>query len=265
MTAAPFYGLFAQAGTLAKSNAETTAAKSARVAALMQDGYRRWYDGVTGSLSDAGRLAGGLGKARTPADLAALHREWLTATQARVTEGVQGLLDVSAKLAAEVAVLPTSVLPVGGVAVTVKPVGPIVLRAETIEDAPEPVAAVVVDAVAVEVAPVEVAPAVVEAVAPAPEAVPVDAPAELPVVEAVVVEAVAVEAAAVETPVVESVAESVVEPVVVAAAPEAAPVEEAPVVDTAPAPAPAPVATKAPVRNAAVRRTGGRGKTGLSR
>lgn len=258
MTAAPFYGLFAQAGTLAKSNAETTAAKSARVAALMQDGYRRWYDGVTGSLSDAGRLAGGLGKARTPADLAALHREWLTATQARVTEGVQGLLDVSAKLAAEVAVLPTSVLPVAGVAVTVKPVGPIVLRAETIEDEPQPVAAVVVDAVAVEVAPVEVAPVVVEAVAPAPEAVPVEAPAADPVVaEAVVVEVVAVEAAAVEAPAVESVTESVV----VAAAPDAAPVEEtvAPVVDAA------PVAAKAPVRNAAVRRTGGRGKTGLSR
>ncbi|MFD1624043.1 hypothetical protein [Azospirillum griseum] len=258
MTAAPFYGLFAQAGTLAKSNAETTAAKSARVAALMQDGYRRWYDGVTGSLSDAGRLAGGLGKARTPADLAALHREWLTATQARVTEGVQGLLDVSAKLAAEVAVLPTSVLPVGGVAVTVKPVGPIVLRAETIEDEPQPVAAVVVDAVAVDavevvVAPVEVAPVVVEAVAPAPEEVPVEAPAADPVVaEAVVVEAVAVEA-----PVVETVAESVV----VAATPDAAPVEEtvASVVDAA------PVAAKPPVRNAAVRRTGGRGKTGLSR
>jgi hypothetical protein len=92
--------------TLLKTNAQTTAAKSARVATLVQDGYRRWFDGVTASVNDASRLAAGLGKARTPADLAALQRDWLSTTQARVTESVQGFLDVSTKIAAEITTLP---------------------------------------------------------------------------------------------------------------------------------------------------------------
>ena len=36
---------------LFKTNAQTTAAKSARVATLVQDGYRRWFDGVTASVN----------------------------------------------------------------------------------------------------------------------------------------------------------------------------------------------------------------------
>ncbi|MBY6262866.1 hypothetical protein EI613_13255 [Azospirillum sp. 412522] len=91
---------------LFKTNAQTTAAKSARVATLVQDGYRRWFDGVTASVNDASRLAAGLGKARTAADLAALQRDWLSTTQARVSESVQGFLDVSSKIAAEITTLP---------------------------------------------------------------------------------------------------------------------------------------------------------------
>ncbi len=166
-------GLFTQAGSFAKSNAETSAAKSARVAGLMQDGYRLWVDGVTASVGDAGRLAAGLGKVRSPADLAALHRDWLSTTQARMSESVQGFLDVSTKIAAEVAAAPVAI--------------PAVAPAPVVPAAVVPVAP----------APVAVAPAAPEA--PAPE--PVVEPA--PVVESVVA-ATAPEEPAAEEPVVEA-------------------------------------------------------------
>ncbi|MCG5241041.1 hypothetical protein ACIU1J_08905 [Azospirillum doebereinerae] len=209
-----FLNLFAQAGTLAKSNAETGAAKSARVAGLVQDGYRRWFDGVTASVNDASRLAAGLGKARSPADLAALHREWLSTTQARVTEGVQGFLDVSAKIAAEVSVVPlpvkTAAAPVPAPVPTAEPTAVPALIAAPL---PAPVAA----------------PAPVEAKVE----VPVEAPEPAPVAESAPVEA---------APVVEAAPEPVVEPVAEAAAPQS-PIIAAVVEDLASA---APAAVKPP-------------------
>ena len=155
---------------LFKTNAQTTAAKSARVATLVQDGYRRWFDGVTASVNDASRLAAGLGKARTPADLAALQRDWLSTTQARVTESVQGFLDVSTKIAAEITTLPTPVADAAPVAAPAPVASP---KAE----APKPTL-VTVAAPKAEEPKVE---AKVEAPAPAPaveapEAAPVPAP-----------------------------------------------------------------------------------------
>ena len=146
--------------TLLKTNAQTTAAKSARVATLVQDGYRRWFDGVTASVGDASRLAAGLGKARTPADLAALQRDWLSTTQARVTESVQGFLDVSTKIAAEITTLP---VPAADAAPAPKAEAPVKVEAPKVEaPAPTPVveapqaapAPAPVPAVAAEIAPV---------------------------------------------------------------------------------------------------------------
>lgn len=188
-----FLGLFTQAGPLSKLNAETTAAKSARVAGLVQDGYRRWFDGVTASVNDAGRLATELGKVRTPADLAALHRDWLNTTQARVTEGVQSFLDVSAKIAAEVSVVPLAVKPAAPAPVAAPVVAPVAVKLEApvVAPAPEPVAApvapvveeapapVVAEAVAPEAPAVVAEPAPVEAVVEAAPEAPVEAPAEV--------------------------------------------------------------------------------------
>lgn len=189
--------IFAQAGTLAKTNAETGAAKSARVAGLVQDGYRLWFDGVTASVSDAGRLAAGLGKVRSPADFAALHRAWLSSTQARVSEGVQGFLDVSAKIAAEVSVVPLPLkapvaAPAAAAPVTPKAEAPAVVPAPVVEAAPvvEPAPAPVVEpapepapAPVVEAAAPEAPAAVVEPV-PAPVAAAPEAPAVKPSVKA---------------------------------------------------------------------------------
>ncbi|SMF67089.1 Phasin protein [Azospirillum oryzae] len=172
--------------TLFKTNAQTTAAKSARVATLVQDGYRRWFDGVTASVNDASRLAAGLGKARTPADLAALQRDWLSTTQARVTESVQGFLDVSSKIAAEITTLPAPAADAAPVA------APVAAPAPKVE-APKPVAVAApkVEAPKVEAPKVE---AKTEAPAPVPaqaaETAPVAAtaaakPAEVPVKELV--------------------------------------------------------------------------------
>ncbi|KAA0573851.1 phasin family protein [Azospirillum sp. Sh1] len=163
---------------LFKSNAQTTAAKSARVANLVQDGYRRWFDGVTASVNDASRLAAGLGKARTPADLAALQRDWLSTTQARVTESVQGFLDVSTKIAAEITTLPTP-------AADAAPVAAPAPKAEAPKPTQVTVAAPQAAAPKVETPKVEApAPApVVEApeAAPAPAPVPVQAAETAPV------------------------------------------------------------------------------------
>ncbi|HYF87182.1 hypothetical protein [Azospirillum sp.] len=165
--------------TLLKTNAQTTAAKSARVATLVQDGYRRWFDGVTASVNDASRLAAGLGKARTPADLAALQRDWLSTTQARVTESVQGFLDVSTKIAAEITTLPAP-------AADAAPVAAPAPKAEVPAPAPVTVAAPVVEMPKAEVPKVEApAPApVVEAPEAAPEPAPVKAAETAPVAAA---------------------------------------------------------------------------------
>ncbi|SMH57059.1 hypothetical protein [Azospirillum agricola] len=217
-----FLDLFAQAGSLAKSNAETGAAKSARVAGLVQDGYRRWFDGVTASVSDAGRLAAEFGKVRSPADLAALQREWLSATQARVTEGVQGFLDVSTKIAAEVSAVPLPAKPAAA---------PVPAPVAAPVAAPAPVEAKV-EAPAPAPAPVE-APAPV--VAPTPEAVPAPVAEAAPVVEA----KPAAEAAAPEAAVIAAVVE------------ELAP---APVAEAAPAVVKPPEAVVAPAAKAPLRR-----------
>lgn len=160
---------------LFKTNAQTTAAKSARVATLVQDGYRRWFDGVTASVNDASRLAAGLGKARTPADLAALQRDWLSTAQARVTESVQGFLDVSTKIAAEITTLPTPVADAAPVAAPAPVASP---KAEAPKPTLVTVAAPKAEEPKVEAPKVE---AKVEAPAPAPaveapEAAPVPAP-----------------------------------------------------------------------------------------
>ena len=173
---------------LFKTNAQTTAAKSARVATLVQDGYRRWFDGVTASVNDASRLAAGLGKARTPADLAALQRDWLSTAQARVTESVQGFLDVSTKIAAEITTLPTP-------AADAAPVSAPAPVASPKAEAPKPtlvtVAAPKVEAPKVEAKVEAPAPApAVEApeAAPAPAPVPVKAAETAPVAAAKPVE-----------------------------------------------------------------------------
>ncbi|WP_395459067.1 phasin family protein [Azospirillum melinis] len=175
---------------LFKTNAQTTAAKSARVATLVQDGYRRWFDGVTASVNDASRLAAGLGKARNPADLAALQRDWLSTTQARVTESVQGFLDVSSKIAAEITALPA---PAAEAAPVVAPVAAPAPKAEAPK--PAPVAAPVVAAPKVEAAKVEIA-------APAPA---VEAPQAAPAPVAAVAAETAPVAATVAAPAAEQV------------------------------------------------------------
>ncbi|QCG97901.1 hypothetical protein E6C67_29755 [Azospirillum sp. TSA2s] len=173
---------------LFKTNAQTTAAKSARVATLVQDGYRRWFDGVTASVNDASRLAAGLGKARTPADLAALQRDWLSTTQARVTESVQGFLDVSTKIAAEITTLPT---PAADAAPVAAPAPVASLKAEAPKPTLVTVAAPKAEAPKVEAKVEAPAPApAVEApeAAPAPAPVPVKAAETAPVAAAKPVE-----------------------------------------------------------------------------
>ncbi|CAO3418723.1 hypothetical protein [Azospirillum endophyticum] len=177
--------------TNAQTTVATTAAKSARVATLVQDGYRRWFDGMTASVNDASRLAAGLGKARTAADLAALQRDWLSATQTRVSESVQGFLDVSTKIAAEITSLP---VPAAEAAPVAAPAAVLVAapapKAEAPKPAPVTVAAPTAEAPKVEAPKVEAsapeaapAPAPVPAVAAetAPVATAAAGPAEVPV------------------------------------------------------------------------------------
>ncbi|PWC69654.1 hypothetical protein TSH7_00540 [Azospirillum sp. TSH7] len=173
---------------LFKTNAQTTAAKSARVATLVQDGYRRWFDGVTASVNDASRLAAGLGKARTPADLAALQRDWLSTAQARVTESVQGFLDVSTKIAAEITTLPTPAADAAPVAAPAPVASP---KAEAPKPTLVTVAAPKAEAPKIEAKVEAPAPApAVEApkAAPAPAPVPVKAAETAPVAAAKPVE-----------------------------------------------------------------------------
>ncbi|MFS2011884.1 phasin family protein [Azospirillum sp. CT11-132] len=173
---------------LFKTNAQTTAAKSARVATLVQDGYRRWFDGVTASVNDASRLAAGLGKARTPADLAALQRDWLSTAQARMTESVQGFLDVSTKIAAEITTLPTPAADAAPVAAPAPVASP---KAEAPKPTLVTVAAPKAEAPKIEAKVEAPAPApAVEApkAAPAPAPVPVKAAETAPVAAAKPVE-----------------------------------------------------------------------------
>jgi hypothetical protein len=173
---------------LFKSNAQTTAAKSARVATLVQDGYRRWFDGVTASVNDASRLAAGLGKARTPADLAALQRDWLSTAQARMTESVQGFLDVSTKIAAEITTLPTPAADAAPVAAPAPVASP---KAEAPKPTLVTVAAPKAEAPKIEAKVEAPAPApAIEApkAAPAPAPVPVKAAETAPVAAAKPVE-----------------------------------------------------------------------------
>ncbi|CBS85685.1 hypothetical protein [Azospirillum lipoferum] len=164
--------------TLFKTNAQTaaatTAAKSARVATLVQDGYRRWFDGVTASVNDAGRLAAGLGKARTPADLAALQRDWLSTTQARVTESVQGFLDVSTKIAAEITTLPAPAAEAAPVAAPAPKAEAPKVEAKVEAKVEEPAPAPVVEAPA----PAPVQAAETAPVAATAAAAPVEVPVE---------------------------------------------------------------------------------------
>ena len=87
--------LFAPLGTLAKAGAESHAARSARVAGLLQDGCRRLIDNAAAGVGETTRLVGELGKVRNPADFAALQGEWLSVTQARVAGQVQTVIDLS--------------------------------------------------------------------------------------------------------------------------------------------------------------------------
>lgn len=177
--------------TNAQTTAATAAAKSARVATLVQDGYRRWFDGVTASVNDASRLAAGLGKARNAADLAALQRDWLSTTQARVTESVQGFLDVSSKIAAEITTLPA---PAAEAAPTAAPVAAPAPKAEAPKAAPA-AALVIAPAPEVEAPKVEAAaPVPAVAAETAPVAAPAADPVEVPVKE--LVETVKAETAA---------------------------------------------------------------------
>ena len=100
------FGLYAQVGAqvgaLAKTNAETATARSARIAGLIQDGTRRWFDGVTASVGETARIVQDFGKVRSPADIAELQRAWLQTASARATENVRTFVELSQKLAAEV-------------------------------------------------------------------------------------------------------------------------------------------------------------------
>lgn len=134
---ANFFGLFAQAGVLARTNAETAAARSARVAGIVQDGYRQWFEGVTASVGDTARLVQELGKARSPSDLAELQRAWLQAAQVRAAENVKTFVDLSQRLAAEVAVpVAAPVVPAPAASAPVAPAP--AAKAEVPVSAPKP-------------------------------------------------------------------------------------------------------------------------------
>lgn len=213
--------------------ASAGAARSARVAGVVQDGYRRWLAGLTTSAGETARLVSELGKCRTQADLVALQRELFDHASTRLADDLRAFIELSSKLVAEVTI------PVGPVAAPAP--APVV----SVPVAPAPVAPVaaapapVVDAAPVP-APVETvteapAPAVVEEPAPVAQAAPMDvveATTPTDVVEATptdVVEAAAEDtiddAPADETP----AAEDVVSPAeAVAAALDNAPVVQAP-------------------------------------
>ncbi|MCW2245745.1 hypothetical protein M2352_001336 [Azospirillum fermentarium] len=222
MTTNPFLnaaalGQFASAG----------AVRSARVAGVVQDGYRRWLSGLTSSAGQTARLVGELGKCRTQADLVALQREMIDSASARLADDIRAFIELSNKLVAEVTA----------------PVGPAAVPAESAAPAPAPAPVKATPApAAVEAAPVVVpAPVVAEAVPePAPAPVTEEAPAPAVVEEA---PAPVVEAAPEPEPVAESAPEPAAPPpadavAAVAAALDAAPV---PVVE-----APAAVAARPP-------------------
>ena len=95
---ANFMNIFGMTGTLAKGKAD---ARAARIACLVQAGYRHWLDGVAAGVECNNRFVGGLTSVGNAADLAALHHEWMTRTQALATEQWQTFMDLSSKLSSE--------------------------------------------------------------------------------------------------------------------------------------------------------------------
>ncbi len=172
--------MYGNVGAVAKANAEQAAARSARVAGVMQEGYRLLLDDLNATIGNTARVLGNMGQCRTPADVAELQREWFEAASSLAAERMKAMMALSNKLVAEV-----SAAPAAEAAAT-----------EKAAPAAAPAAALVVEA-PVE-APVEAtaAPAVTETV--------VEAPAEV----APVAEAPAVEAPAVEAPVAEAAPET---------------------------------------------------------
>lgn len=194
--------IYGSVGSAAKLNAEAAAARSVRLAGVMQDGYRRWVDTVTANMGDTARMVEGLGKVRSTADLIELQRDWLGATSARVAGDLKAFIDLSSKFVAEAA------LPVQTAEAESAPVAAAPVDAEEPE-APQAELAAAGAAVPETVAPEEPVEAAPEATAP---------------VESAPVEMVAVEVAApVEAPA-ETTAEAApvggAEPVVAAPAPK---------------------------------------------
>lgn len=95
-------GFYTTVSALAKSNTEAASARSARVASVVQDGYRRWFDGVSASVGETVRFAGEFTKVRSQADLVALQREVLETASARVAGDLKAFIELSNKLVAEV-------------------------------------------------------------------------------------------------------------------------------------------------------------------
>ncbi len=97
---ASLFRLYMKVGGLAKNDATTAAAHSAHVANVMQDGYRRWFEGVTASLGETIHIVQDLGRIRSPSDIVGLQRVWLQSASARTAENVKILIDLSQKLVA---------------------------------------------------------------------------------------------------------------------------------------------------------------------
>lgn len=196
-------GFYETMGTLAKANARTAVTRSARVAGVAKEGQRLWLDGMTAQLGNTASLMGGLTKARTPSDVAALQRSFVEAATARAAEDMKAFLALSGKLVAEVAAKEDATAPEA---------------AAPAEAAPVPAPAVVAEA-----AP-EPAPAVLEAPVTVAAEAPAQTTVEEPAVEAPVAETPVAAAPVVETPAeAEAAAPSVEEPAT-AAKPAAKPV-----------------------------------------
>mgnify|MGYP000914530558 CR=1 FL=1 len=211
--------------------ASAGAVRSARVAGVVQDGYRRWLAGLTNSAGETARLVSELGKCRTQADLVALQRELFDHASTRLADDLRAFIELSGKLVAEVTapVGPVAAAPADSVAPApvAAPAPTPVAPAPVVEAAPEPAPAPVEIVTEAPAPAVDEEPApVAEAVEAAAEEAPAEAPAvETPVAETPVIEAEAVEAEADETP----AAEDAVSPAeAVAAALDGAPAVPAP-------------------------------------
>lgn len=203
--------IYGSVGSAAKLNAEAVAARSVRLAGVVQDGYRRWVDTVTANMGDTARMVEGLGKVRSTADLIELQRDWLGATSARVAGDLKAFIDLSSKFVAEAA------LPVQTAEAESAPVATVPVAAEE-PDAPQAELAAAGADVTETVAPEAMAAEPVEAASEAA------APSGSAPAEEVAVEEVAVEAAAPAEVPAETTAEAApvagTEPVVAAPAPK---------------------------------------------